>query len=143
IPALAQAQQRARQQADAALAVAVTLPGPGGASSAQQKQNDQLGTTLLRLGLGYGLSGDERYAAKAKAFLLAYAQQYPTLPRNPAGTTKSRLYWQSLDEAVWLTNVAQAYDFVYESPSLSAEDKATVERDLFRKCCEVFLVDDK
>src|SRR5262249_48434646 len=133
----------AGQQGEAALAAPVTLPGPGGASSAQQRGNDRLADQLLRLGLAYALSGDERYAAKGQALLLAYAGQYPTLPRNPAGTTKGRLYWQSLDEAVWLTRVAQAYDFLYESPSLSPEDKATIERDLLRRCCEIFLVDDK
>src|SRR5437879_13810438 len=30
-----------------------------------------------------------------------------------------------------------------ESPSLAPEEKATIERDLLRKCCEIFLVDDK
>ena len=37
----------------------------------------------------------------------------------------------------------QGYDSIYESPSLAADDRATIERDLLRKCCEVFLLDDK
>ncbi|HEX2036846.1 MAG TPA: heparinase II/III family protein [Chloroflexota bacterium] len=143
LPAVSQAVQRAVQQGASGLSAAVTLPGPGGASSTQHKQNDQLAELMLRLGLAYALTGDERYATKGKDFFLAYAEQYPTLPLNPVGTTKGRLYWQSLDEAVWLTKLAQAYDFVYESPSLSAQQKATIERDLFRRCCAIFLQDDK
>lgn len=143
VPALGQALRGALQEGAAALATSTILPGPGGASSKQQKENDQLGNAIRRLGLAYQLTSEDRYAAKARDLLLAYAQQYPTLPRNPAGTTKSRLYWQSLDEAVWMTNLIQGYDFVYESTVFSTGDHATIERNLLRPGCAIFLEDDK
>jgi len=89
---------------------------------------------LLRdAGVVFQVTGDRRYAEKAREILLAYAAKYLTYPRHDNyGRPKGggRVASQSLSEASWLIPVAQGADLIWET--LTAEQKRFVEEKLFR-----------
>ena len=66
--------------------------------------------------------------------LFEYAELYPTLPLHPkrkmGKQNPGKLFWQSLNEAVWLVYTSQAYDLIL--PSLSDGEKEKIEQGLFR-----------
>ena len=51
-----------------------------------------------------------------KRFLDKYAKLYPTIGLHPQAKdqTPGRLFWQSLNETVWLLHTIQAYDCIYD-----------------------------
>ncbi len=63
------------------------------------------------------------YARKSAEILLKYADAYPG-PHT--SHTAGGLMTQSLDEAIWVIRLAQAYDLVYDS--LDAQQRAKIER---------------
>jgi hypothetical protein len=90
----------------------------------------------LQLGLAYQISQNKEYARKAKAILMAYADLYPTLPaRNKLndtshqGTGTGKIHVQNVNEAVWLLDMAQAADLVWDV--LSKKDRAKLTEQLF------------
>jgi hypothetical protein len=99
----------------------------------------------LDLGWAYALTGEPRYAAEVRRILLAYAAAYPKYPsrRDRWGregllaTIGGRRYCQSLDEAVGVLLLAKAYDLTRTSALWSDDDRALVERDLFRTVATV------
>jgi hypothetical protein len=84
-------------------------------------------------GLLYRVSGDSRYAARARDILLAYAERYLSYPlHNTHGEAKiggGRVGPQTLDEAVWLIPVAQGADLIWDT--LSDADRQTLAAKLF------------
>ena len=101
----------------------------GGYTHEQHKRN---GVAIHDAGILYLLTGKEDYANNAKTLLLAYAHMYPGLGEHPKkkGQTPGRLFWQSLNEAVWLVYVIQGYDAIVET--LTAEERAQIEDGLLR-----------
>ena len=89
--------------------------------------HQELQQRLRGLTLGYALSRNRGMAERIAEILRGYAQRYPHYPVQRA---KGRTFMQSLDESVWLIQVAWAYDQIYDSRALSAEDKELIERDL-------------
>lgn len=87
-------------------------------------RNDELVRELKTLATAYSLSQDQAYAEKAKVILLGYADVYPNYPLQSRG---GRLDWQTLDEAVSMIDVANAYDLLYDSGVFTTEDKANIE----------------
>jgi len=84
------------------------------------------------LGLAYQVTGDARYASKAREIALAYAEVYLTYPLH---TTKGkpdigggRVGAQTLDESTWLIPTCQGLDFVWDT--LSESDRATIANKL-------------
>jgi len=63
--------------------------------------------------------------------MMAYADLYPTLGLHPAikSSTPGKLFWQALNEAVWLVHTAMAYDCVYDF--ISEVDRRHIESNLF------------
>ncbi|GAE53685.1 hypothetical protein XPR_0320 [Xanthomonas arboricola pv. pruni MAFF 301420] len=112
-------------------------PG-GGASHEQHKRNYQ---AIQAAGALYRLTGDRAYADYARDVLLAYARLYPTLGAHPAGRGQvpGRLFWQSLNDSVWLVYASQGYDAIRDT--LSAQDRATIDRDVFARMAH-FLCDE-
>jgi len=119
------------------------FPGTGVAHTPVQKFTRRFGEdslTVYSLGLVYALTDDERYAAYARALLLAYSN----LPRyGPSKATDYRyekgLTNQILEDAVDLISLARGYDLVHDSPSLSPEDRARIHDDLLRPLASVML----
>lgn len=132
----------ARQRMDLALAAPMEVPQPADAAGATHERHKQNYTEMQLAGLLYQITGDVRYAEFVKAMLQRYAVLYPTLGRHPAAQSSSpgRLFWQSLNETVWLVHASQAYDCVYDT--LTPEERALVEAKIFRPMAH-FLVDER
>jgi len=85
---------------------------------------------LFSTGLAYALSGDKRYAQWSRDGLLAYADLYPRLPLTNG---RCKVFQdESLCEAEWVVQIAQAYDLVANSGVFTEEQKKHVENDLLR-----------
>jgi hypothetical protein len=80
------------------------------------------------LAIVYALTGELKYASKAKEILLNYAELYPSLPMQPIN---GKLFYQSLDEAVQIIELAHAYDLIEPSGIWTAAEKHDVEQNLF------------
>ena len=96
-------------------------------------QHSKLAEGARDLGLLYQLTGDPRYAARAREILLAYAERYLSYPlhdkNNEPKVGGGRVTCQTLDESDWLIVVAQAADAVWDA--LSPADIATLKTKLF------------
>ncbi|NIJ76592.1 hypothetical protein FHT08_001675 [Xanthomonas campestris] len=142
LPVFDREQARAEASVRAAMRAGVDVPVPsdpgGGASHEQHKRNYQ---AIQAAGALYRLTGDRAYADYARDVLLAYARLYPTLGAHPAGRGQvpGRLFWQSLNDSVWLVYASQGYDAIRDT--LSAQDRATIDREVFARMAQ-FLCDE-
>jgi hypothetical protein len=133
-PVFAAEQARVERLVRAAMAHGVDVPVPadpgGGHTHEQHKRNYQ---ALYGAGTLYRLTGDRAYADFARDVLLEYARVYPTLGDHPAGRgqTPGRLFWQSLNDSVWLVYGSQGYDAIRDT--LSPEDRRTIDEQVFRR----------
>lgn len=115
------------------LPIVVPLPkdGGGGYTHERHKKNYQL---MYNAGIIYQLSQDGKYADYVRDMLLSYATLYPTLDVHPKRKVKSqnpgKLFWQSLNEAVWLVYTIQAYDLVRDT--LDVTQVNNIEQNLLR-----------
>lgn len=123
--------------ADKALSEKMEVPVPkdggGGYSHEKHKSNYY---AMNAAGIMYQISGDRKYAQFVRDMLLKYAELYPTLELHPIikSEARAKLFWQSLNEAVWLVHTANAYDCVYNF--MSENDRQFVEKNLFRPMAE-------
>ena len=111
-------------------------PG-GGYTHEQHKKN---GIAINDAGVLYQLTGERAYAERARELLLAYAQMYPGLGEHPvkASRTPGRLFWQTLNESVWLVYAIQGYDAIHDA--LSVEDRAQIESKVLRPMADFLSV---
>lgn len=120
------------QEAETAVAREICLPTPkdggGGYSHEMHKLNYY---DMYNLGIAWQLSGEEKYAQKVKDILLAYVDFYPKLDFHPLGLSGNpgRIFWQTLNESVFLVHTAVAYDCVYDY--LTAEERSLIEKEFF------------
>jgi hypothetical protein len=132
---------RVRKDVDAAMRAGINVPVPkdsgGGATHEQHKRNY---TALYGAGLLYRVTGDRRYVDFARDMLLAYAKLYPTLGPHPAAKNEAagRLFWQSLNDSVWLVYGVQGYDAVRDA--LTPQDRKTIDDNVFRKMAQFLSV---
>lgn len=128
--------ERARVEAEvrAAMAAGIDVPQPrdlgGGVTHEQHKANYK---AIAGAGALYRMTGERAYADFVRDMLLAYADLYPTLSDHPAGNSpvKGRLFWQALNDSVWLVYSAQGYDAIRDT--LSASDRRRIDDDVFRR----------
>jgi hypothetical protein len=119
---------------DTQISFAINVPQPkdggGGYTHERHKKNYKL---MYDAGIIYQLTKDDKYANYVRDMLLNYAELYPKLPLHPkrkmGKQNPGKLFWQSLNEAVWLVYTSQAYDLIL--PSLSNQEKETIEQGLF------------
>ncbi|RBP49720.1 alginate lyase family protein [Arenicella xantha] len=122
-----------RKKIDAVIALPMDVPVPqdagGGYTHEQHKRNYQ---AMYEAGLLFQVTQDTTYLNFVRKMLLAYADLYPTLGIHPKPKeqTPGKLFWQSLNEAMWLVYTIQAYDSV--ASQLSAEDRTLIETNLLR-----------
>ncbi len=85
------------------------------------------------LGIVYQVTGDRRYAEKAKEILLAYAERYLSYPlhtiRGEPQIGGGRVGPQTLDESTWLIPMAQGADLIWEI--LTESERQTLAQKLF------------
>lgn len=91
-------------------------------------------SNLVRdLGIVYQVTGDRRYAEKAKEILMAYADRYLSYPlhdiRGRPQIGGGRVGPQTLDEAVWLIPMTQGADLIWET--LTETERQHLARKLF------------
>lgn len=119
---------RMRAEVDGYIRAGVNVPVPkdagGGFTHEQHKRNYR---AIYGAGLLYRLTGEKRYAEHVRALLLEYAKLYPGLGPHPAkaNQTAGRLFWQSLNDSVFLVHAIQGYDAAREA--FSAADRKTIE----------------
>lgn len=130
-PKFVQTVNEVKRKIDARLKQPIKVPVPrdagGGFTHEQHKLNYQ---TLYHLGMLYQFGGNKAYAERGKDILLAYAELYPTLGEHPQKKEQSpgRLFWQSLNESVWLVHVIQAYDALIAT--IGRDDRQQIEQNL-------------
>lgn len=131
----------ARAKMDAALASPMDVPVPKDAGGYTHERHKQNYNEMVAAGILYQVTKQEKYARFIKEMLLKYAVLYPTLGIHPAAASDSpgKLFWQSLNESVWLVNTIQAYDCVYDW--IPAGDRKTIEENVFRPMVRFFTVD--
>jgi hypothetical protein len=130
-----------RQRVDAYFRTMPDVPVPqdpgGGYTHEQHKKN---GIAIHDAGILYQLTGEASYAQDARALLLAYADLYPALGEHPQAKSNypGRLFWQGLNESVWLVYAIQGYDAIYDT--LSASDRNRIEQQLLRRMADFLSV---
>jgi hypothetical protein len=97
---------------------------------------------MFRAGEVYQLTGDKKYALFVRDMLLAYAKMYPTLGLHPEhkGSGPGKLFWQGLNDCVWLVYTIQAYDCIFDF--ISEKERHEIESNLFEKIIHFFTVED-
>lgn len=136
-PLVDKAFAQAKAVADKAVSEPVVVPQPldvgGGYSHEKHKENYM---QMYQAGVVYQLTGEKRYAEFVRRMLLDYAEIYPDLSLHPARFTKTpgKIFYQVLNEAVWLTFTANAYDCVYDH--IPAAERERIETRLFRPMVE-------
>lgn len=100
----------------------------GGFTHEQHKRNYY---TLYEAGIAYHETHDIQYVQQIEEMLLLYADLYPTLGLHPydKSPVPGKLFWQTLNESVWLVHTAQAYAEV--RPMISKKNRKKIEKQLF------------
>jgi len=134
--------ERTRAAVDRAMRAGIDVPlprDPGGGLTHEQHKRNYL--TIYGAGLLYAATGEAAYVEHVRRLLLAYAELYPRLGPHPAAANQlpGRLFWQSLNDSVWLVHAIQGYDAV--RARLSEADRRTIEDNVFRRMAR-FLSDE-
>ncbi len=143
-PLLKTSFEEAKDIADKGMEAGITVPFPkdpgGGYTHEKHKQNY---VEMYNAGLMYQITGDEKYAVFVRDMMVEYAKLYPTLGIHPEQKNQApgKLFWQGLNESVWLVYTIQAYDCIHDF--LSAEERTNIENNLFREVVHFFTEEDK
>lgn len=141
-PLFAQEEARLTTLVNKAMAAGIHVPVPkdaaGGYTHEQHKRNYE---AIKAAGFLYRLTGDKKYANFARDMLLQYARLYPTLGRHPAGHGDDAgvLFWQTLNDSVWLVNSIQGYDAIRDT--LSEKDRRDIDDNVFRRMAHFLTVE--
>ncbi|MDE6857931.1 MAG: alginate lyase family protein, partial [Alistipes sp.] len=133
VPAFDRSLEATLRGADEALSLPIVVPQPrdggGGYTHEQHKLNYY---RMFDCGIAYQMTGEKKYARYVVDMLLAYAGLYPTLGYHPVELSgvPGRIFWQTLNESVWLVHTSIAYDCTYDS--FTDEERRTVEEKLFK-----------
>jgi hypothetical protein len=133
-PLFARELAAARKSVDAGIRAGIDVPVPqdrgGGPTHERHKANYKL---IQQAGTLYRLTGERKYADYVRDLLLAYAKLYPTLANHPAASDQvpGRLFWQSLNDSVWLVHAIQGYDAV--RADLTPAERKTIDEQVFRR----------
>jgi len=123
--------------ADKALKSEIVVPIPvneGGGYTHEKHKNNYY--EMNAAGTMYQITGKKEYAEFVRKMLLKYSELYTTLGLHPSkrSDTPGKIFWQLLNDCVWLFHTALAYDCVYDY--LNTTDKAYIEKNLFRPMAE-------
>ena len=117
-PLFAEAMDAARSRVDASIMAGIDVPLPkdpgGGPTHERHKANGKL---VYEAGMLYALTGEKAYKDHARDILMAYAEMYPGLNLHPERKNQGpgKLFWQHLNESVFLVYAAQGYDAIAEA----------------------------
>lgn len=122
----------------------VVVPQPkdpgGGYTHEQHKRNYR---AIHLAGQLHRITGDESYRDYVRDMLLAYADLYPTLGDHPAKANQNvgRLFWQVLNDAMWLVHSVQGYGEIRDT--LSDTDRERIDNNVFRPAVKFLSVDSQ
>ncbi len=143
-PLFAAELDRAKAFVDGMMEQGLIVPVPkdpgGGYTHEQHKKNYR---AIYLAGQLYRTTGDTQYSDYARDMLLAYAALYPTLGDHPAKANQNvgRLFWQVLNDAMWLVHAVQGYADIRST--LSAADRARIDDNVFRRAVKFLSVDSQ
>ena len=92
-------------------------------------QHRCLASAVLYLSIVYAIEKDHTYADKAAEILIKYAQAISE--RSCDSADGIGIMSDVADEAKWIVPIAQAYDILYYSHSISDENRYLIEKNLF------------
>ncbi|MEL6486543.1 MAG: alginate lyase family protein [Pseudomonadota bacterium] len=133
---------RTRAFVDQMIAEGVVVPVPkdpgGGYTHEQHKRNFR---AIYNAGQLYRITGNEAYRDYARDTLLAYADMYPALKEHPAKANQNpgRLFWQVLNDAMWLVHAVQGYADIRDS--LSEAERQRIDDNVFRPAAHFLSVE--
>jgi len=115
-----------RAAVDATLEQKINVPLPADAGGGYTHEVHKKNYALIRdAGRLFLITKEQKYADLVRDILFEYADMYPTLPLHPKQKEQSpgKLFWQSLNEAVWLVYSIQGYDAVKSALTQQAQDR--------------------
>lgn len=124
--------EKRKNAVDEALKQSINVPLPADAGGGYTHEVHKKNYALIRdAGRLFLISQDKKYANLVKEILMAYAEMYPTLPLHPKQKEQSpgKLFWQSLNEAMWLVYSIQGYDAVKDA--LTQSEREQIENGVF------------
>jgi oligo-alginate lyase len=120
---------RATKFVDGMIKAGVTVPLPkdtgGGYTHEQHKKNYR---AIAEAGELFRITGQPKCFDFVREMLIAYADMYPKLGPHPARSKTQqygRLFWQNLNDAVWLVNAIQGYEDI--RPKLNEADRTKID----------------
>jgi len=129
--------EQARASVDVQMGNPLDVPTPkhagGGYTHETHKAN---GFLLYDIGQLYELTGDKKYADFAGQAMMDYAAVYPSWELHPEQKEQSpgRMFWQNLNESMFLLNVSQCYGAIKDTLTQEQQDK--IETDLLRNMAD-------
>jgi len=131
-PILNSSFEQVRKMVDFALQNSIVVPPPGEAGGYEHERHKQNYREMRAAGILFQITGDNKYAEFVKKMLDEYAKLYPTLGPHPLAYKQvpGKIFYQSLNEAVWMVYTVQAYDCIYSW--LQPEDRKRYEESIFR-----------
>ncbi len=136
--------ERAQEFVSGMIEQGVVVPVPkdpgGGYTHEQHKRNFR---AIHLAGQLFRITGDVKYRDYVRDNLLAYADLYPTLGDHPAKANQNvgRLFWQVLNDAMWLVHTVQGYGEIRNT--LTAEERDRIDNNVFRPAARFLSVDSK
>jgi len=127
-PLLTKSFKSLRRAADKAIQGEISVPVPsdeGGGVSHERHRRNYL--DIQACGMVYQVTGEKKYAEFVKNLLLKYSDVYSTWPRHPKRKEEpgGKMFWQNLNDCVWLVYAIQGYDCIYDF--LSPQDRKRIE----------------
>lgn len=127
--------------AEQALKQGIDVPEPaGGGGGVVHEQHKSNYYAMFHCGLAYQYTGDLRYAKFVADMLTDYAGKYPKWGLHPLklSPVPGRLFWQTLNESVWLVHTSVAYDCIYNT--LTKQQRRFIEKNLLENMAD-FIMD--
>ena len=137
---ISQIQDHVDSEMEKGFEVPVPKDAGGGYTHEVHKKN---GILMYEAGILYQITGKKKYAEFVEKMLLEYAKLYPTLGLHPEKKeqTPGKLFWQGLNESMWVVYTVQGYDFVYNT--LSEESREKIEEGVFRPVTHFLMVESE
>ncbi len=95
------------------------------------KYNRILGSHLIWMGLLHQVYGDEKYAVAGKEILMKFADLYLKYPTDNTILGPAHVFFGTLSESFWGTDMAYGYDLLYNYKGFSEADHKELKDKLF------------